>query len=150
MNTIDYKILSLLQDNARISNTEIARQVGMVPSGVLERIRELEEKGIILDYTVRLKAESLNLELLAFVFVTSTEPPGRGKTAEALMKLPEILEIHCVAGEDCYMLKIRLHDNRSLAAFMREKIGTIPAVSSTRSVIVLETIKETSNICLPE
>jgi len=146
MDRTDYQILKLLQENARLSNSEIARQIGMVPSGMLERIRKLEENGIIQEYTARLKAEALDLGLIAFVFVKSTEPPGSIDTAQKLADLPEVLEVHHVAGEDCYLLKVRLKDNRSLAAFMREKIGAIPTIVSTRSTIVLDTIKETSKI----
>ena len=149
MDKTDYKILSLLEKNARISNTEIARQIGMVPSGVLERIKKLEQNGHIIEYTTHLRPESLNLALLAFVFVRAKEPAGNIETAKKLAEFPEILEVHHVAGEDCYLLKIRLKDNRSLAVFMREKIGTIPTITSTRTVIALETIKETSKVCLP-
>jgi len=147
---IDHKILSLLQDNARISNSEIGRQVGMVPSGVLERVRKLEEKGLIQEYSAHLNAESLNLGLIAFVFVRTNELSGRCDTATRLAEFPEILEVHHVAGEDCYLLKIRLTDNRTLARFLREQIGTIPTIISSRSVIVLDTFKETSKIHLPE
>ncbi len=150
MDNIDLKILSLLQDNARITNSEIARRIGMVPSGVLERIRKLEESGTIQEYAAHLKAESLGLGLVAFVFVRTNELPGRCDSAEKLSRFPEILEVHHVAGEDCYLLKIRLEDNQSLANFLRETIGTIPTIQSTRSVIVLETIKETSKIRLPD
>ena len=150
MDKTDYKILSLLEKNARISNTEIARQIGMVPSGVLERIKKLEKNGHIKEYTTHLRPESLNLDLLAFVFVRAKEPAGNIETAKKLAEFPEILEVHHVAGEDCYLLKIRLKDNRSLAVFMREKIGTIPTITSTRTVIALETIKETSKVCYPD
>ena len=150
MDKTDYKILSLLEKNARISNTEIARQIGMVPSGVLERIKKLEKNGHIKEYTTQLRPESLNLDLLAFVFVRAKEPAGNIETAKKLAEFPEILEVHHVAGEDCYLLKIRLKDNQSLAVFMREKIGTIPTITSTRTVIALETIKETSKVCYPD
>ncbi len=149
MDSIDKKILSLLQENARMPNSEIARQVGMVPSGVLERIRKLEENGFIKEYTANLKPESLNLGLLAFVFLRTSEVPGCQSAAEKLAEFPEILEVHHVAGEDCYLLKIRLEDNQTLATYLREKIGHVSNVVSTRTVIVLETIKETSKIELP-
>ena len=149
MDKTDLQILKLVQENARISNSEIARQIGMVPSGVLERVRKLEENGFIQEYTARLRADALNLGLIAFVFVKSTEPPGSMDTAQKLAALAEVLEVHHVAGEDCYLLKVRLKDNHSLAVFMREKIGTIPTIVSTRSTIVLDTIKETSKIKLP-
>ncbi len=150
MDKTDYKILALLEKNARMSNTEIARQIGMVPSGVLERIKKLEQNGHLVEFTARLRPESLNLNLLAFVFVRANESVGSIDTATELAGFPEILEVHHVAGEDCYLLKIRLQDNRALAAFMRERIGAIPTITSTRTVIALETIKETSCVCLPD
>jgi Lrp/AsnC family leucine-responsive transcriptional regulator len=143
---VDYKILELLQDNARIANSEIARQVGMVPSGVLERVRKLEDNGHIQEYTTRISPASLNLGLLAFLFIRAEEPIGGIETAEKLGEFHEVLEIHHVAGEDCYLVKLRLRDNQALAAFMREKIAAIPTITSTRSIIVLETIKETSKV----
>ena len=108
MDAIDKKILLLLQDNAKMPNSEIAKQVGMVPSGVLERIRKLEDNGYIKGYTTNLNPESLNLGLLAFVFLKTSEMPGCLETADKLAEFPEILEVHHVAGEDCYLLKIRL------------------------------------------
>jgi Lrp/AsnC family leucine-responsive transcriptional regulator len=150
MDKTDRNILSLLQDNARITNAEIARQIGMVPSGVQERIRKLEEKGYISDYATHLSSELLDLGLLAFIFVRTSETPGEIDTAKKLSEIPEILEIHHVAGEDCYLLKVRLADNKALATFMREKFGAIPEIKSTRSVIVLETVKETCRLNLPE
>jgi Lrp/AsnC family leucine-responsive transcriptional regulator len=150
MDQIDLRILSLLQDNARISNSEIARQIGMVPSGILERIRKLEENGTIRDYTANLNAETLNQGLLAFILVRTTKRAGHTNTATELAKIPDILEVHHVAGEDCYLLKTREKDTQSLGKFMREKIGALPSVTSTRTIIVLETIKESSKINLAE
>jgi Lrp/AsnC family leucine-responsive transcriptional regulator len=150
MDKTDRNILSLLQENARITNAEIARQIGMVPSGVQERIRKLEEKGYISDYATHLSSELLDLGLLAFIFVRTSESPGEIESAKKLAEFPEILEIHHVAGEDCYLLKVRLADNKSLAAFMRDKFGAIPEIKSTNSVIVLETVKETCRLNLPE
>ena len=149
MDKTDKKILSLLQENARITNAEIARQVGMVPSGVQERIRKLEDNGFILDYATHLRSDPLDLGLLAFVFVRTSEPPGALNTAEELAKLPEILEVHHVAGEDCYLLKVRHSNNKSLADFMRKKLGSVSTITSTRTVIVLETVKETCSLKLP-
>ncbi|UCF64392.1 MAG: Lrp/AsnC family transcriptional regulator [bacterium] len=150
MHQVDIKILSLLQDYAGMTRAEISRQIGMVPSAVLERIRKLEENGFIQEYSARLNPELLHLDLLAFIFVRTSESPGSIGVSETLEKIPEVLEIHHVAGEDCYLLKVRLQDNKSLAAFMRKKIGGISEVTSTRTVIVLETIKESSKIKLPD
>ncbi len=150
MDKTDKKILSLLQDNGRITNAEIARQIHMVPSGVQERIRKLENKGYISDYATHLKSEQLDLGLLAFIFVTTNESPGGLNSAKELAKLPEILEVHHVAGEDCYLLKVRHTNNQSLACFIREKLGAIKSIRNTRTVIVLDTVKETCSLKLPD
>lgn len=149
MDAIDYKLLALLQANARVTNTEMSRQVGMVPSGVLERVRKLEEQGVVEEYTARLQPQALGLRLTAFIFVRTSERPGDQATSEVLAALPEILEVHHIAGEDCYLVKARVPDTGALAVLLREKIAGIPAVTSTRSTIVLETIKETTHLPLP-
>jgi len=77
----DRQILSILQQNARTSNAEIARQVDMAPSAVLERIRRLETRGVIQGYEARINPEALGLGVLAFVFVRSTDFDGEAKTA---------------------------------------------------------------------
>lgn len=138
----DLQILDLLQDNARLANAEIARRVGMAPSAVFERIRKLEERGVIVGYRPLLQPKQLDLGLLAFVFVRAEELPGEQTAGEALAALPEVLEVHHVAGEDCYLAKVRAADTEALGRLLREKFGAIPALRSTRSTIVLETLKE--------
>jgi len=143
---IDRQILSILQQNARTSNAEIARQVNMAPSAVLERIRRLEAKGVIQGYEVRINPEALGQNLLAFVFVRSTDFDGDLKTAELLADIPEVLEAHHIAGEDCYLLKVRTRDAKALGRLLRERIGATSAVQSTRTTIVLETLREGSRL----
>lgn len=145
---IDQKILAIIQGNARTSNAEIARQVGMAPSGVLERIRKLEEKGIIKGYEVRLNPRALGLGLVAFVSVRTKDSYGSLETAENLAKFPEVLEVHHTAGEDCYLLKVRTRDTETLGYFLRKKIGENPNVTYTRTTIVLETLKESAQLPL--
>ena len=77
----DRQILNILQENARTPNAEIARQVGMAPSAVLERVRRLETKGVIEGYETRLNPEALGLGLLAFVFVRTRDVAGETRTA---------------------------------------------------------------------
>ncbi len=139
---IDVQILQLLQENARINNADIARQVGMAPSAVLERLRKLEKKGILLGYETRLEPHAAGLGLLAFVMVRSHEQAFDESVGLALSKLPEVLEVHNVAGEDCYLLKVRVPSPEALGRLLRERFLAIPGVTSTRSTIVLETFKE--------
>ncbi len=145
IDAIDWKILQILQANARVATAEIARHVEMAPSAVHERIRKLEESGVIEGYRPVLNPRRVGSGLLAFVFVRSQELPGDMSTGSHLAEIPEVLEVHHVAGEDCYLVKVRAAETEALGRLLREKFGSIPSVSSTRTTIVLETVKETSN-----
>ena len=145
---IDRQILNILQQNARTSNAEIARQIDMAPSAVLERIRRLEAKGVILGYEARINPEALGLGVLAFVFVRSRDFDGEAKTVELLSQIPEVLEAHHIAGEDCFLLKVRMPDAKSLGRLLRERIGSTGDVQSTRTTIVLETVRESARLPL--
>lgn len=146
---IDLQILTIIQSAARTSNAEIARRVGLAPSAILERIRKLEEHGVIEGYFARIRPAALALGLLAFVFVRTEDRVGSTETASALARIPEVLEVHDIAGEDCFLVKVRVENTDALIRFLRERIGAIPAVRFTRTTIVLETVKETLNLPLP-
>jgi Lrp/AsnC family transcriptional regulator, leucine-responsive regulatory protein len=150
MDDIDLRILDQLQTDASMSNSDLAKKLGMAPSAILERVKKLEQKGVIEAYVTRIRPESLNLKLLAFVFVKSSEGPGNANVAKQLSKLPEVLELHHIAGEDCYLVKIRSNDPQSLIHLMREKFGKIPNILSTKTTIVLETLKETNYLPIPK
>ena len=150
LDATDLKILDLLQQDARVSNAEIARQVGLVPSAVLERVRRLEKQGVIESYTARVAPKALGLPLLAYVAVRAQERLSSNDTARQLAKLPEVLEIHHVAGEDCFLVKVRVADTEDLGRLLRERFGKIRSITSTRSTIVLETVKDTSILPLKE
>lgn len=146
INEIDEQIVSIIQQDARISNAEIARQIGLAPSAVLERIRKLEDRDVIRGYETRIDHRQFDLGLLAFVFVKSREC-GDGTETE-LAKIPEVLEIHDVAGEDSFLLKVRADSPEGLGKLLREKVKAVSTVLSTRTTIVLETIKETSSVLI--
>jgi Lrp/AsnC family leucine-responsive transcriptional regulator len=143
---VDLRILHLLQENARVPQVEIARDVGLAPSAVLERIRKLEARGAIRGYTAIVDPHALDLGMLAFIAVRSADFRGEGRVAEALAAIPEVLEVHHVAGEDCFFLKIRARDAERLGRLLRTRLAAITAVTSTRTTIVLETTKETPRL----
>jgi Lrp/AsnC family leucine-responsive transcriptional regulator len=147
MDEIDRQLLAILQRDARTPNADLARQVGMAPSAVLERVRKLEEKGLIRGYEAQLNAKALGLGLLAFIFVRAEESLGAPETAAELVRIPEVLEVHHIAGEDCFLVKLRVADTDTLGALLRNRFGAIRTIRSTRTTIVLQTEKETS--CLP-
>ena len=150
LDDLDGRILSFLQDNARETQAEIARAVGLAPSAVLERIRKLEARGVIKGYTALIDPKVLGQAMLAFVAVRSDDGPADDGVAHRLARLPEVLEVHHVAGEDCYLVKVRARDAEQLGILLRTTIGRIPGVRSTRTTIVLETVKETSRLPIPQ
>ncbi len=91
INGIDTDIAMILQRNARTSNAEIARQVGLAPSAVFERIRKLEEKGVLKGFRGEVDPHAAGLPLLAFVFVRSSERAGSVQTAEKIAQIPEVV-----------------------------------------------------------
>lgn len=148
LDPLDLRILEILQTNARETQVEIARDIGLAPSAVLERIRKLEARGIIRGYTALVDPKALDLPILAFVAVRSDETGTDDQVAPALAKIPEVLEVHHVAGDDCYLIKVRARDAEHLGVLLRTRFGRIPGVRSTRTTIVLETVKETPRLAV--
>ena len=143
---VDLQILQILQANARETQADIARAVGLAPSAVLERIRKLESRGVIRGYTADVDPRVVERGMLAFVAVRSEEAPGDDNVARELGRLPDVLEVHHVAGDDCYLVKVRARDAEHLGSLLRTRIGRIAGVRSTRTTIVLETVKETHRL----
>ncbi|HEX6536639.1 MAG TPA: Lrp/AsnC family transcriptional regulator [Gemmatimonadaceae bacterium] len=143
IDSTDLAIANILQSDARTSNAEIARRVGMAPSAVFERIRKLEERGVIRGYHARLDPRAVGYGLLAFIAVRSDECCGAPETERRLAQVPEVLEIHHVVGEDCFLVKVRVRDIDALSALLRDTFGQIGHIRSTRTTIVLHTPKDT-------
>ncbi len=144
----DKKILNVLQANGRRANKDIAGDVGMVPSAISERIKKLKDQGVIKKFETRLDPVKVDMNLLAFVYVTTNELVDGWDTGHKLSEIEEIQEVYNVAGEDCYLIKVRVKDTKGLSDLLREKIGVIETVVSTRTTIVLDTYKETCHIKL--
>lgn len=149
MDEIDLRIVEMLQQNARIANAEIARRVNMAPSAVLERIKKLEERRVIAEYGARVNPASVGLGLLAFVAVKADYCDAED-TGQLLAAIPGVLEVHNVAGDDCYLVKVRARDTEHLGRLLSEQFRNIPAIRSTRTTIVLATVKETNSLPLAD
>ncbi|HXD76866.1 MAG TPA: Lrp/AsnC family transcriptional regulator [Puia sp.] len=146
---IDLRILRLMQENARIPNVDLAKQLEMAPSAVLERVKKLEQKQVILHYTTGINPAAVGQKLLAFIFVRTKDGFGSGETGVQLAKIDEVQEVHNIAGEDCYLVKVRTADSASLMELMRAKFALIPTIQATKTTIVLETVKEEQKLTLP-
>lgn len=141
------KILKILQEKARIPNTEVSRQVGLAPSAVLERIRKMESQGVIDGYEVRLNPERFSRNQVAFVHIfCECQADKHGLIGDSLAAIEEIQEVHYIAGDDCYLVKLRVADAGELNELLRSRIMTLRGVLSTKTSAVLETYKETARI----
>lgn len=150
VDAMDRRILTLLQGNARASNAVISRELGLAPSATHTRIRKLEERGVVTGYETRVDPGQVGLGLLAFIFVTADTPADREvQIAETLAEMPEVLEVHHVAGEDGLLVKVRARDAESLYDLVLLRIGAVEGIENTRTVVVFRTVKETSTVALP-
>jgi Lrp/AsnC family leucine-responsive transcriptional regulator len=150
LDNIDLRILRLMQENARISNVDLARELEMAPSAMLERVKKLEQKKVILHYTAQVDPAFVGQKLLAFIFIRTTDGFGSPVTGPALARIPEVQEVHNVAGDDCYLVKVRTADSAALMALMRTQFAQIPTIQSTKTTIVLETVKEEQKLKIPD
>lgn len=148
MDEIDRQIVTWLQEDARLSNAALAEKVGLTASTVHERVKKLERKGIVKGYIALVDPELLGKPITAFIRLTvgsATESYIEAKTdiIEACQAEPDVLECHGVAGEDCYILKVRVAGPKRLEELI-ERIRCRAPVSRSTTSIVLSTFKEQS------
>lgn len=149
LDQIDYQILRIMQNNARTNNADIARELGMAPSAILERVKKLEQKEVILQYNAKISPSAIDQNLLSFIFIKTSDIIGEQGVAYLLAEIPEVQEVHDIAGDDGYLIKVRTNDAAGLVDLMRNTLGKIEGIISTRTTIVLETIKEHQKLVIP-
>ncbi|MHA1544060.1 MAG: Lrp/AsnC family transcriptional regulator [Alphaproteobacteria bacterium] len=142
LDTIDRKILEILLHAATTPKAEVARMVGIAASAIFERIRRLEESGIIRRYEARLDARKLGFGTLAYISITERKPTGDVDTGKLLAGVSGVEEVHKIAGRDCFLVKIRARDTEALGEVLDREINPIPTVAETATTIVLKTIRE--------
>lgn len=150
MDSVDSDILNILQKDAKTSNTNIAKELGMVPSAIFERIRKLEERGVIQQYRTIIKPECVDLNVIAFVMIESATTNWSAQCKEKLTAIPHVEEVHEIMGDYSYYIKIRAKDMDQLSNILKVEVGSIPDVRSTRSIMVIKTLKEYAPYPIPE
>jgi Lrp/AsnC family transcriptional regulator, leucine-responsive regulatory protein len=146
MDTVDLQIVDALQADARTTQQELAKRVGLSQPSVAERIRKLEESGVISGYFARVDPLKLGKDITAFVSVGIEHPKFFDGFAKRVQGLADVLECHRVAGEESYVLKVRTQNTRSLDKLLVENLRTIPGVTRTQTTIVLASVKEQTRI----
>lgn len=145
MHITDAKILESLKQNGRETASEISKRVNLSIPAVSERIRKLEDSGVIEKYLVKLSRSKLGYKLLAVIFVNIDDTSNLSAFRDAIVKFPEVIECHHMAGEYDYLLKVLLADTDELEDFLSSRLKSIRGVQKSNTLIVLSTLKETAN-----
>ncbi|HET6568120.1 MAG TPA: Lrp/AsnC family transcriptional regulator [Rhodothermales bacterium] len=142
---IDAKILHLLQAQGRMKRNAIAEEVSLSVPSVSERMRKLEERGVITGYHAVLDAKRLHIDITAFIRVMLESSDAFTDFVKRAVKLDEVLEVHSITGEGSHMLKVRTRNTTSLEQLL-SRIQSWPKVHGTSTSIVLSSFKETREI----
>jgi Lrp/AsnC family leucine-responsive transcriptional regulator len=150
LDEVDVQLLSLLQQDGRITNADLAKKVGLSPPSVLQRVRVLEKAGLIKGYFGILDAEKLGLRITALAMISLSlhqeQPIERFR--RSVNEIPEVLECYHVSGEFDFLLKIVVRDIRAYEQLVREKLSKIKGIQQIKTSFVLATTKHTTQITL--
>ncbi|MBL8148558.1 MAG: Lrp/AsnC family transcriptional regulator [Blastocatellia bacterium] len=143
LDDIDRKILLLLQKNGRMTNAALAEAVGLTPTPMLQRIKKLEQKGVIKGYTAIVDATALGRKVMAFVDVTLAKHDIaiHERFVEEVCKFEEVLECHHIAGEQDFLLKVVVRDIAEYESFLLKRITAIGGISRIKTTLVLSSPK---------
>ncbi len=148
MDNIDIKIIKLLQENARVTASEIAGNINLSVPAVSERLKKLESSGVIKQYTAIVDPVHMNKTLMAIVFITLERPRFADTFAEFVKKQNDILECHYLAGDFDYALKVVTENTTTLQELL-DRIKSLQCVQKTRTTVILSTAKNNYSI-IPE
>ncbi len=148
---IDRKVLEILQDNAKITNAQLSKEIGLSPAPTLERVKKLETLGVIQSYHAQLNRDKIGLGVTTFVQITLT---GHKKMVtdsfvSQINEIPEVIECHHITGNCDFLLKIISKDIASYQKLMLEQINEIEEVASTQTMVILSTFKESKVLPIP-
>lgn len=146
MDDLDSRIVDLLQTDARLTQAEIARRVGLSQPSVADRIRKLEERRVITGYVAKVDPRKLGKDITAFIGVGIEHPRHFEAFAKKVQGMEEVLECHRVAGEDSYLLKVRTEDTGTLDRLLVKQLRMLPGVTRTYTTIVLCSVKEETRV----
>ena len=148
LDRIDRNILSMLQKDGRISNVELAKQVGLSPSPCLERVKRLETQGYIKGYHAHLDPHQLGAAMLVFVEITLTKTSVDifAEFSAAVQQHDDIQECHLVSGNFDFLLKARVADMSSYRRLLGDTLLRLPGVSASRTYVVMEEVKSTNSL----
>ena len=151
LDDIDLRILGRLQEEARISNVELADEIGLSPAPCLRRVRELEEAGIIRKYVTLLEPSAVNLGVTVFVQISlDLQLEGRLEIFEqAIMQRPEVLECYLMTGDADYLVRVVVPDVPAYERFLRDFLTRIESIAGIKSSFALKQVKYLTALPIP-
>lgn len=144
LDQIDRRILRELGHNGRISNAQLAEKVGLSPSPCWQRVRRLEQQGVITSYRAILDQEKLGAAetVMIEVILERHDDETLETFGKQMLRMPEVLEVHLTTGEYDYQIKVAVDGTRGYEKFLRTKLYLVPGIRHTRSSFVLRTLKD--------
>jgi Lrp/AsnC family transcriptional regulator, leucine-responsive regulatory protein len=150
MDSFDSKVLAFLSREGRATWAELGQHLGLSAPAAAERVRKLEERGVIRGYAALLDAASIGYPLTAYISVSLTSHKQRAAFLRAIAKMEQVAECHHVAGDDDYLLKVRCQGTQNLDHLLAKELKDKLGVARTRTTIVLSTAKESVRIPIAE
>ncbi|MDO8909905.1 MAG: Lrp/AsnC ligand binding domain-containing protein [Pseudohongiella sp.] len=152
LDNIDRNILRIIQREGRISFVELGERVGLSTTPCMERVRRLEREKFILGYGARLNPQKLEANLLVFVEISLESKSASifDDFRRAVIKLPHVMECHLVSGDFDYLIKARISEMASYRKLLGDILLKLPGVRESKSYIVMEEIKETLDLIVPD
>jgi len=148
LDPIDFQILGLLQEDGRASHSAVAEAVGLSQPAVHERVKKLEKRGVIRGYTAIVDPEALGLHVLALINIRMNDFAAH-KIAEAIRNIPGVMDVLNVAGEDCLVVKVRVHSPTEIERILKQIWESGP-VAATRTTVAFSAFKESLSLPLPQ
>ncbi|MBL7877460.1 MAG: Lrp/AsnC family transcriptional regulator [Cyclobacteriaceae bacterium] len=147
----DRKILEILQSNSNITNAQLSQEIGLSPAPTLERVKKLENSGVIKSYHAVVDMAAVGLGVSTFVMVSlkGHNKENIAKFVSAIQTIEEVVECHHVTGQADFILKIVAPDIPAYQNLMLEKVTTIEVVDNMQSTIILSTFKDSKSVPLP-
>lgn len=151
LDSTDIAILNQLQENARITNVELARQINLTASPCLNRVRALEQSAVIRKHVTLLDTERLGLRLNVFIQVSLEKQREETlrRFEEAIALRPEVMECYLMTGDSDYLVRVLVRDTQELEVFILNSLTKIPGVSNIRSSIALKQVRYKTAVPLP-
>lgn len=146
LDNIDKKIIRIMQGNGRITNSQLSKEIGLSPAPTLERVKKLEQSGVILSYHAKINKEKIGLGVSTFVLVSlkGHNKENIQKFTNSIEKIEEIIECHHITGSGDFLLRVVTKDINSYQKLMLEKVTEIPVVDNLQSIVILSTFKDSN------